>query len=216
MRQVFYTIIIALIFFSCTKNEPYFIIENKTDKVIRIELICDTIDLIGNYFESKKSKLTDSSVLNWNKNSILNYFCNKVSLSQFAIGEIANLNQIKVDETDTSKSKEFVVNQFQKLIKYYNNDTTLIKKILDKKTFTIFLPPNFTFYNQCSGHNQYSCTSTDAFPSNNPYFSTKELRVVLGNNDNDFISMTESSFKRIMNKTKFNSQSDSYILTIKE
>lgn len=211
-----------MIITSCS-NRPYIVIENKSNKEIRLEFIFDTLDIVNEFIlpnafsqkgyynvnDPQHSDFKDSIKQTLTNNaSILKYFYDKMLLYSIMPGNISNLNCIKPNDENDLKSKPFVTDGSQKIISYYGYDSTLIKKIINNYTITILIPPYYSFYNQCHSCGDCSCISDDAFPQ------TNELKIVFGSDD--FISMTPNSYKRIMKKTKFNSQSDSYIYTITE
>lgn len=207
---------LGIILISSCANRPYFVIENNTKDTIRLEFIYDSLDIYSIASRDKIDKLNKYRFYNTDFDSLYNYFKNSddttfgnyiydslslLSLSnmdQFLIGNLEEDNYL------TSVKQISYINHDFSLLEYYNNDSALIQKLIDKSIVTYFVPPKNGFYTMCYACGDCSCYAE--FPDN------CKIRVVFDKEGKDYIELTDWNFHRLMNKKKFKNQKDSYVL----
>lgn len=217
------------LFLTSCANRPYFVIENKSPNEIKIELVYDSLNVneivirdiiskkISNqrtskYYADSWEYLTPDSIKNTmlaldSSRYIFKYL--RDSLSLYSLRNSDNFGIANLDKVEPYKygSGEYYTDFRQNAFTYYHNDTMLIKKIIHNKTISFILPPNFSFFKKCSSCGDCSCDVESAFPN------AKEVRIVF--DKDDYITLTAKNFKRIMQKDKFNGETNSYVFVIK-
>ncbi len=213
--------LVAHLLTSCA-TRPYFVIENKSKSQVIIELVFDSLNINEIIARDTLSKAPSTYFNHWDdpsldslKQSILNskdkefikkYIYNSISLYSLPhpidfLGDfqIANLNKIEPYETG-----EYTLNFDQKLFEYYNFDSTLINEIINNNSLPFILPPDYSFYKVCRACGECSCDTQ--FPT------ADALRIVFGKDD--YLTMSNKSFFRMMKNTRFHGRANSYVYTI--
>ena len=213
---------------SCA-TRPYFAIENKSQKEIKLELVLDSLspkDIVAQFINNRKheNRNTSDSVINHRHDSIKNtlteidietYFQDSLTLESLfnaipALRFEPFTRRIQIYPSNLSEeefdSEKFNVNFNQTLSDYYINDSALVNKIISESTITLFLPSKYTYAKQCSATGDASCYVDNAFPE------VKEMRIVITKDNN--IILTKQNFKHILKNKKIQHQPDSYVFEI--
>ena len=235
MKQFFNIILVSLLISLLTScaTRPYFAIENKSDNEIKIELVFDTTspdlnNLVAQYIFERKTNtshycqgnpecdsIQKSLLLNENKELITKYIYDSLPIKYFFIPNAPysyyyldeyQINPIDISEKDFNNGN-LNINFNQTLLDYYHYDSSLVKKVINDKTLTLFLPTNYMFSKRCHASGDASCSVDEAFPN------VKELRVVISKDN--VVTLTKQNFKLIMKNKKVQGQSDSYAFEIK-
>lgn len=228
MKQFFKIIIVSLfisLLTSCS-TRPYFAIENKSDNEIKIELVFDTLNLketVAQFIQARKRQHNFSndctnnpecdSIKNILTESIItNYIYDSLQIKSFFYFtqlprdiEDLQINPINLSEKEFDNGS-LNVNFAQTMLDYYHYDSSLVKKIINKNTLTLFLPTNYMFSKQCRASGDASCSVDEAFPN------VKELRVIISKDN--IVTLTKQNFRLVTKNKKIQSQSDSYSLEI--
>src|ERR1035437_10987138 len=204
-------------------TRPYFAIENKTNKEIKIELFFDSLNLketvaqfiqanrhqhnFSNYCindpecDSIKNSLTENIVNNYIYDSleIKSFFF----FTQFPRGiEEFQIGRINLSEKEFDSGNFNVFYNSQKLIDYYHWDSPFVKKIINEKILTLFLPSYNRFSKQCAASGDLSCDIDDSFPN------VKEIKIII--DEDNIIVLTKQNFKLLMKNKTILRQPDSY------
>lgn len=234
MKQSLTIILVSLLISllpSCS-SRPFFAIENKSDKDVKIELVLDTIpvnlsNIVTQYIFERNTNTSYSCIenpkcdsirkslfLNENKNLIYNYVYDSLPIKSFFISNEPysenqfggyQINPIDLSEKN-SDNGNLNVNLNQTLLDYYHYDSSLVKKVINENTLTLFLPAKNMFVKQCHASGDASCDVADAFPN------VKEVRIVISKDN--VIILTKQNFKLIMQNKKIRRQSNSYSFEI--
>jgi hypothetical protein len=231
MKQFLNIILVSLfvsLLTSCS-TRPYFAIENKSQKEVKLELVLDSLnpmDIVAQFINNRKyeNRNTNDSVINHRHDSIKNtlteldiatYFQDSLNLQSLfnsipALRFEAFTRRMQIYPSNLSEdeydSEKFNLNFNQTLSDYYINDSTLVNKIISEYTITLFLPSNYTYAKQCSATGDASCSVDNAFPE------VKEMRIVIAKDNN--IILTKDNFKHILKNKKVQHQPDSYVFEI--
>ena len=212
-------IILLLITLTGCGYRGAFVIENKTDKEVKIEFVFDTLNLsdivreslVRTHNRSNIDSATEFLLRPENETYLLNYFCDSLNLlsiypfpGEFRIADLSKMPFNSLDE-----ESKYSVSIWQNALSYYGRDSSLIKKVLTEKTITLYLPPAYTFYQICNTCGD--CTCEPEFPVPRRLNTLNHLNIVV--DTTIVVNLTENNFRSIMKKSKFDRR-PSYVLKI--